>query len=82
MRRAIVWLVLGACAPKGDYTPQIAIEPFALRRICFVCQEREGADEGSCSPEVADACDRLRSDVISPPKITWLPEEEPDAAAR
>jgi hypothetical protein len=79
MKRALALLVLGACAPKADYTPQIAVEPGAWRRICYVCTERKGASEAECPPDIAERCGILTSDV-KPFPARFTPGDEPDGS--
>jgi hypothetical protein len=72
---SFVLLLLASCAPKEDYTPQIAIEPGAPRRLCFVCRERAHATDGRCPPELEEPCALLTSDVMRMPVITWLADD-------
>ena len=80
-RIPLVLLVAWGCAPKEDYTPQIAIEPGAPRRLCFVCRERAHAADGQCPPELEEPCAQLTSDVMRPPVITWLMEDDASTGA-
>ncbi len=71
MKHGVLLLVVSACAPKEDYTPQIDIQPEAEWRICYSCTGAPGA----CSPEIERTCAAMRSDTPRYPNITLLPDD-------
>jgi hypothetical protein len=73
MRRVVfVLMAASACAPKGDYTPRIDVEPQAERRLCYVSAQAERRDAGRWPADVESACAELRSDLRGPPRIIWI----------
>jgi len=77
MRRALALLLVAACAPKEEFTPQIAIEPGALQRICFVCAQGQ-IGKSRCAPDVASRCSVLLSDVRGPAVALYDDDGEPE----
>ena len=62
----LAFVLVGACGPKEDYTPQIPIQPNAAARVCFFCIGQRRSANDACPPEVEASCHRLLSDVVGP----------------
>jgi hypothetical protein len=82
MRRALALVLLaGACAPKEDYTPQIAVDPGAAQRICFLCVQTMHASGTAqrCPQDIAEVCaEVIQSDVVRP-KVILVDAVDEDA---
>jgi len=82
MRRALALLLFAACAPKEDYTPQIAVDPGAPQRICYLCVQSLHNTQSRCPEDIADFCLKaVHSDVVPGPLVIYQDDDQRDASA-